>query len=164
MLCGCVVGTLTPSHRAWADGVVLPLPAADQKEITAQLGPGVVGQALPSKPIEDASQYFPLQERALAYRITAGKNAGTHQTLHVAKGQRPNGRPAWRFGLTPSLDGFIQQTAEGDLIMPAVSDSDEGVVIVTTPPSARSSRLCPGDCLPARRPGLSVLRGWHRRA
>lgn len=135
LLCGCLVGAMTPGHRAWADGAVLPLPAADEKEITAQLGPGVVGEALPSKPIDDASLYFPLQERAVAYQITAGKNAGTNQTLHVQKGKRPNGNPAWRFGLTPSLDGFIQQTAEGDLIMPAVSDSDEGVIVVTTPPN-----------------------------
>ena len=133
LLCYSVAGPVLLGHRAWAAGAVLPLPAQDQQEITAQLGPGVVGTALPSKPIEDALLYFPLQERALTYQFTAGKNAGSTHTLHVAKGKRPNGLPAWRFGLTPSIDGFIRLTSEGDLIMPAVSDSEEGVVIVTTP-------------------------------
>lgn len=135
MLCGCIVGTVLPGRGAAADGVVLPLSAADQKEISAQLGPDVVGQALPSKPIDDPLLYFPLQERTLGYLITAGKDAGTNQTLHIEQGKRPNGRPAWRFGLTPSIEGFIRQTPEGDLIMPAVSDSEEGVIVVTTPPN-----------------------------
>ena len=38
-----------------ADSVVLPLPAEDQREITAQLGSGIVGKALPSAPITDPS-------------------------------------------------------------------------------------------------------------
>jgi hypothetical protein len=135
MLCGCIAGTALPGRGAAADGVVLPLPAADQQEINAQLGPGVVGPALPSKPIDDPLLYFPLQERTLGYQITAGAHAGTNQTMRVEKGKRPNGRPAWRFGLTPSIEGFIQQTPGGDLIMPAVSDSEEGVLVVTTPPN-----------------------------
>lgn len=32
----------------------LPLPEKDRAEITALLGPGVVGKALPSEPISDA--------------------------------------------------------------------------------------------------------------
>jgi hypothetical protein len=120
---------------AWAEGPVLPLPAADEKELTALLGPGVVGKALPSEPIDDVTRYFPLQERAPSYRVTAGKTAGETHTLNVAKGKRPNGRPAWRLELAQSLAAFIRQTDEGDLIMPAVADSGEGVLIVTTPPN-----------------------------
>jgi hypothetical protein len=124
--------TLAAAGAARADEV-LPLPAEDQKEITALLGPGVVGNALPSKPIDDPSVYFPLQERELSYQITSGKHAGKNQALRVAKGRRPVGTPAWRFELSHALAAFINQTPGGDLIMPAVSDSDEGVVIVTTP-------------------------------
>jgi hypothetical protein len=134
LLCACLAVAASRVPRAWADdGVVLPLPAEDEKEIVKHLGTGVVGKALPSKTIDDPSEYFPLQERDLAYRITAGKEAGTTQTLHIQKGKRPNGNPAWRFGLTPSLDGYIQQTGDGNLMMPAVSDTDEGVIIITTP-------------------------------
>ena len=117
----------------WADGNVLPLPAADHQEITNVLGAGVVGQAMPSQPITDASVYFPLQERTSVFQVTSGPNRGNNQTLRVAKGQRPNGNPAWRFELSPSLFGFVNQSGQGDILMPAVSDTSEGVVVVTTP-------------------------------
>ena len=120
-----------PSARA--DGPVLPLPAADQQVITAQLGAGVVGQALPSAPITDPTIYFPLAERTSSYLVTSGPNAGNTQTLKVAKRQRPGGQMAWRAALSPSQAGFIRQTPEGDLMMPAVSDSDHDVIVVTTP-------------------------------
>jgi hypothetical protein len=124
---------LIVSGSARADGVVLPLPPEDQQMIAAQLGPGVVGKALPSSPIEAASSYFPLQEKASIYQVTAGPNAGNRQTLGLAKVRRPNGKLAWRFQLSPSLTGFIRQTPEGDLIMPTVGDTSEGVVVITTP-------------------------------
>jgi hypothetical protein len=130
---GIAAATFT---QAMADGgPVLPLPPEDQQELTARLGAGVVGQALPSSPIADITQYFPLQERTPAYLVTAGKNTGSLQTLKVAKRNRPGGPSAWRFGMSPTLAGFIAQTAAGDLVMPAVADSEEGVVVITTPPN-----------------------------
>jgi hypothetical protein len=112
---------------------VLPLPPDDQQKINAQLGPGVVVKALPSKPVQETSLYFPLQDKALTYRVTTGPNAGNTQTLGLAKIRRPGGKLAWRFQFSPSLAGFIHQTSKGDLIMPAVTDTGEGVVVVTTP-------------------------------
>jgi hypothetical protein len=133
MLC-CLTVVAVPRGALLAqDGVVLPLPSEDQQEITARLGPGVVGQALPSNPIADPSIYFPLQERTGSYQVTAGSNAGNTQTLKVAKRKRPDGTPAWRFGISPTLAGFIRQNLAGDLMMPAVTDSDQGVVVITTP-------------------------------
>jgi len=116
-----------------ADGAVLPLPAADQQEIASILGPNVVGQALPSKTITDAAAYFPLVEKTSVFQVTSGEKAGTQQTLRVAKGKRPGGNAAWRFELSPTLAGFLREVSGGDLMMPAVSDSGEGVIVVTTP-------------------------------
>jgi hypothetical protein len=124
---------LLGADSARAQGVVLSLPPEDQQTINAQLGPGVVGKALPSTPIEGASVYFPLREKTSIYQVTAGPNAGNMQTLGVAKVRRLNGKSAWRFQLSPSLTGFIRQTPEGDLIMPTVGDTGEGVVVITTP-------------------------------
>ncbi len=124
---------LLTTRSARAQRVVLPLPPEDQQMITAQLGPGVVGNALPSSPIQDAPIYFPLQERTPTYQVTAGRNAGNTQTLGLIKTHRPNGRVAWRFQMSPSLAGFIRQTPEGDLVMPTVNDPGEGVVVITTP-------------------------------
>jgi hypothetical protein len=132
-----MIGTLgillLGSQPARADDIVLQLPPEDQQAISAKLGPSVVGNALPSKPIQDPSVYFPLQDKALIYQVTSGSNAGNMQTLSLAKARRPSGKPAWRFQLAPSLQGFIRETPEGDLVMPAVSDLKEGVVVVTTP-------------------------------
>jgi hypothetical protein len=119
---------------ASAAGPVLPLPAEDAKMISTLLGPNVVGQALPSEPIADSSVYFPLVEKTSTYHVTSGDNAGKQQTLRVSKGQRPGGNAAWRFELSPTLAGFLNDAQSG-LLMPAVSDTSEGVVVVTTPPN-----------------------------
>jgi hypothetical protein len=125
---------------------VLPLPAEDADEITKNLGDGVVGRALPAPVITDATAYFPLVERTLVYRVTVGTNLGQSQTLQVARGQRPGGSPAWRFQMSPTLSAFLDQTDDGDLLMPAISDFDEGVVVVTTPPNAFVLKgMQPGD-------------------
>src|SRR5258708_8638197 len=86
---------LLVSGSARAQGLVLPLPPQDQQNITAQLGPGVVGTALPSSPIGDPSVFFPLQEKSQKYQVMAGPNAGTVQTLGLWKTRRPGGRMAW---------------------------------------------------------------------
>jgi hypothetical protein len=127
---GLLLFTLGSAH---SQGVVLQLPAQDQQNITAQLGPGVVGNALPSSPIGDPSVYFPLQEKSQQFQVVAGPHAGTVQTLGLWKARRPGGRMAWRFQLTPSLNGFMRETPEGDIIMAALTDAGEGVVVVTTP-------------------------------
>jgi hypothetical protein len=123
---------LLASESAGAQSVVLPLPPEDQRMIAAQLGP-VVGKALPGTAIEDVSTYFPLQEKASLYEVTAGCDTGKTQTLGLTKVRRPNGESAWRFQFSPSLAGFLRQTPEGDLVMPAVGDTGDGVVVVTTP-------------------------------
>jgi hypothetical protein len=128
-----LVALLWSAEFSQADDVVLQLPAQDQQKIDALLGPGVVGRALPSKPIQDASTYFPLHDRVLTYKVTSGKNAGKTQALNVAEVERPGGKHAWRVQLSPSLAGFIRLTPAGDLTMPAVSDSGEGLVVFTTP-------------------------------
>ncbi len=122
---------LRPAHAA--DGTVLALPPEDQQTLSAQLGSTVVGQALPSLPISDPSVYFPLEERTANFLVTAGKHAGQTQTLAVAKRNRPAGAPAWRAALSPSLAGFVQSTVAGDFVMPAVTDSDHDVVVISKP-------------------------------
>jgi hypothetical protein len=118
---------------AHAQGIVLPLPPEDQQNIITQLGAGVVGKALPSQPIADPSVYFPLQDRKQQYQVVAGPNAGNIQTLGLVRTRRPGGKMAWRFGLSPTLNGFMRETADGDIIMAAITDTGEGVVVVTTP-------------------------------
>lgn len=124
---------LASAGAAFAENPVLPMPAADQQRLDALLGPGVVGKPLPSAPIEEPRRYFPLQEKSSKYTVTSGKNAGKTQVLGVAKGKRPGGNDAWRFQLSESLAAYVRNTVEGDLIMPAVTDTGEGVVVITKP-------------------------------
>jgi len=121
------------ASSAFAQGVVLQLPAKDAQRINSMLGSGVVGNPVPSKPITNGIAYFPLQNKTLTYQVTSGRNAGNTQTLSVSRRSRPDGQPAWRFQFSPTLAGFLNQTVDGALIMPAVSDSGEGVVVVSTP-------------------------------
>jgi hypothetical protein len=134
----CVVGAGALAIVLWAveaggQGAVRPLPPTDQQEIAGHLGAGVVGAALPSEALLDASPYFPLQERAFTFQVTSGANAGKVQHLTLHKTRRPSGAEAWRLMLSPSLHAFVNPTGSGDFLMPAVSDIDEGVVVVTTP-------------------------------
>ena len=126
--------SVVATQSASAQGQVLPLPAADQQRLDALLGAGVVGKALPSAPIDEPMRYFPLREKSPSYTVTSGKNAGKTQVLKIAKGQRPGGNDAWRFGLSSTLSAFLHN-ANGDLMMPAVTDTYEGVVVITTPPN-----------------------------
>ncbi len=88
---------------------VLPLPSEGAAEITRFLGPGVVGQALPSQPIADASLYFPLAETAAVFHVTSGSNAGKQQTLRTTKGQRPGTTP----GASSSLRRWPASSTRG---------------------------------------------------
>jgi len=118
--------------QARAQGTVLPLPPADQQQLAANLGAGVVGAALPSETIGNAAAYFPLNEKTFVFQVTSGSNSGKTQNLVLKKARRPGGTESWRFNFAPSLAAFISPKG-GDLIMPAISDVDEGVIVVTTP-------------------------------
>ncbi len=120
---------------AQAQDIILPLPPPDRQRIDAQLGPGVVGDPLPSQPIADASVYFPLSEKPLVYKVISGAHPGRIDNLGLSRIERPSGKPAWRFQFTPTLTGFIHQTDAGELTMPSVSDSNEGVIVISTPPN-----------------------------
>ena len=119
---------------ARAQGTVLPLPPEDQQKLAANLGAGVVGAALPSEPIADASAYFPLNEKTFVFHVTSGSNTGNTQNLVLKKARRPGGSESWRFNFAPSLAAYINPKS-GDLIMSAISDVEEGVIVVTTPPN-----------------------------
>lgn len=130
---GAALAIILSAASARAQGPVLPLPAADRQELANYLGPGVVGAALPSEAILDVSSYFPLQEKTFTFQITSGSKAGDTQSLGLKQARRPGGALAWRWKFAPSLAAFVTPTASGDLVVVAVSDSDDGVVVVTTP-------------------------------
>ncbi len=71
---------------------------------------------------------------------------GRHRRCTSRGARARTARPAWRFQLSPTLAAFIRQTPNGDLTIPAVTDSDRGVVVVTTPPNPFVLKsMKPGD-------------------
>src|SRR5690242_8502441 len=131
--------------RARAADLLLPLPPDDQKMITRQLGDDVVGDAVPSEPI-DPSVLFPFHHEPVMYKFTSGRNTGKTQSLALTKLPRPGGKFVWRVELAPSLVGFLRQTPQGDLVMPAVADTSEDALVITTPANPFLSKgMKPGE-------------------
>jgi hypothetical protein len=130
-----VLTTIALTTSVLAADPVLPLSPDERATVDRILGPGVVGEALPSAPIGDPTTYFPLEERTLSYRVTSGKHAGATYPLKIGRHARPAGAQAWRFQLSPTLAAYLHRAEEGSLVMSAVSDSDHGIVVVTTPPN-----------------------------
>jgi hypothetical protein len=126
---------LASALPAAAQDPVLPLSPDERATVDAMLGPGVVGEALPSAPIGDPTTLFPLKDRSMQFRVTSGKNEGRMFILKVGQHARPTGAKAWRFELSPSLVAYLHRGADGALVMPAISDSDHGIIVVTTPPN-----------------------------
>jgi hypothetical protein len=130
---GLIAASALAGHAA--DDVVLSLPAGDASVLEAKLGAGVVGEALPSAPIASATTYFPLQDGKRSYVVTDGARKGQSVVLGVSSGARPNGTPAWRLDVTPTMQAFLHQAPGGDLLLTALVDSSEGLVVSTSPPS-----------------------------
>lgn len=127
--------TIVLTTTVLAAGPVLPLSADERATIDAVLGANVVGEALPSEPLGDPTTLFPLEERTLTYRVTSGKHAGATYPLEIGRHARPTGAQAWRFELSPTQSAYLHRGDAGNLVMPAIADSDHGIVIVTTPPN-----------------------------
>jgi hypothetical protein len=134
------------ARNVQAEGIVLPLPRDDQQIIIKQLGHGIVGDAVPSKPIDDPYALFPFHHKSVTYQFTSGRNTGKRQTLALARIPRPGGKFVWRLQFAPSLVGFLRQTPEGDIVMPAVADTGEDALVVTTPANPFLSKgMKPGE-------------------
>jgi hypothetical protein len=121
------------SPAAAAD-VPRPLPIDDQKTIAKQLGPEVVGAPVSSKPI-DPAELFRFHNNRVTYLFTSGKSEGKRQTEELSKIPRPGGKFVWRLQLAPSLVAFLRQMPDGDVVMPAVADTSQDALVVTTPPN-----------------------------
>ena len=114
---------------ARADDVVC-LPPQDQQQIAVKLG-RASSPAVPSKP-STRLRLLPAEDQGRAYPVTRAQIA-KRRNRSCREDQTPGRKSGWRFQLSPSMAGFIHQTPERDLVMPAVTDTSEGVVVVATP-------------------------------
>ena len=143
---GAIGLSLVQPTLVWAEDPVLPLPAADRKILTEQLGTDVVGEPLSSKPIDDPNSLFSFAHTPVTYRFTSGRNKGKTQTLVPIKVERPGGKFVWRLQLAPSLIGFLRQMPDGDIVMPAVEDTGAEALVVSAPANLFISKgMKPGE-------------------
>ena len=147
MMFAATIGlALTLSTLVWAGDPVLPLAPADQKILVEQLGADVVGEPVPSRPIDDPDTLFSFAHLPVTYRFTSGRNKGKSQTLIPTKVERPGGKFVWRVQLAPSLIGFLRQMPNGDIVMPAVEDTGAEALVVSTPANLFISKgMKPGE-------------------
>ncbi len=85
--------------RAYAEdsvsGNIIELQKED-KEALAILGKGVVGKALPAKPITDTARLMPLNEGTWTYAVLAGDHKGTNQEDIIARPKHEESGASWR--------------------------------------------------------------------
>src|ERR1700757_2522021 len=146
MMFAAIGWALVLSTLAWAGDTILPLPPADQKILVEQLGADVVGEPLPSRPIDAPNIFFSFAHKPVTYRFTSGRNKGKIQTFLPTKVERPGGKFVWRVQLAPSLIGFLRQMPNGDIVMPAVEDTGAEALVVSTPDNLFiSAGMKPGE-------------------
>jgi len=134
------------SASASAADPVLPLPEQDKRMLAEQLGPDVVGEPPPSRPIDNPDLLFTFAHKRSTYLFTSGKNKGKTQTLMPIRVDRPGGKFVWKVQLAPSLIGFRRQLPNGDIVMPAVEDSGAEALVVSTPANSFISKgMKPGE-------------------
>jgi len=99
IVAGTIGLTLTLPTLVWAGDPVLSLPTADRKILVEHAD--VVGEPLPSRPIDDPDSLFSFAHIPVTYRFTSGRNKGKSQTLVPTKVERPGGKFVWRVQLAP---------------------------------------------------------------
>jgi hypothetical protein len=121
---------------AASSGAVIPLPAADKKQIEKLLGAGVVGDPQPSAPLGTPESYMPPKGSSMTYGLVEkGKKVPEHHKLGDIKD--PALAPGWQYTVEKEGSGFFQKEADGNLYMVEEQDLK----------NKQQTRYTPGDPL-----------------
>jgi len=90
-----MVGAPSKANGDPVSGKIIELQAED-KAALAILGKGVVGKALPAKPIADTARLMPLNAGKWTYRVLAGDHKGTRQEDIIARPKHEKSGNSWR--------------------------------------------------------------------
>jgi hypothetical protein len=120
---------------AQSEGKVIPLTRADQEYIEKYLGRGVVGKAVPARPVDDVVEFLGLGENNLVTgRIVYGEDKGKTVRVDLQKIARKDARPAWKRTVGTKTVEYGELTKDGSIVMYAIADNDEGVITRYSPP------------------------------
>jgi len=133
---------------AQSTGAVISLSDADRGQLDALLGKGVVGEALPSAPLEDPGSYLPRHGRTLTYQVVTQGERPTIEIHEITEATDPALKPGWRYSVSDVGEMDIQKDPAGRAFTTAEKDLDKKVL----------SRFNPGDplVLTGLRPGQSI--------
>lgn len=113
-------------------GKIIELQAED-REALAILGKGVVGKALPAKPITDTAKLMPLNEGKWTYRVLAGDHKGTNQEDIIARPKHEESGKSWRRVVGKKCIEYYRVRNGGKIEMASEADLVEDVITTYTP-------------------------------
>lgn len=136
MLGLAMLGMMAQWSSADTGGAVIPLPAADKKQIEKLLGSGVVGDPQPSAPLGTPESYMPPKGSQLTYQVVE-KGKKVEERHKVGDITDASLAPGWEYSIEKEGAGFFQTAPDGNLYM--VEEND--VV------NKMQTRYTPGDPL-----------------
>jgi hypothetical protein len=151
-LLACIVSllmlTVCAGASAQSTGPVIPLSDADRGQLDALLGKGVVGEALPSAPLESAASYLPRHGRTLTYQVVTQGGKPETENHEITEATDPAFKPGWDYKIGDTGEIHVQADPAGRAFTVAEKDLDKKVL----------SRFSPGDplVLTGLQPGQSA--------
>ena len=127
-----IVGAFSKAYGDPVSGKIIELQAED-KEALAILGKGVVGKAVPAKPITDTAKLMPLNEGKWTYRVLAGDHKGTNQEDIIARPKYDEYGKSWRRVVGKKRIEYYRVGNSGKIDMASEVDLVEDVLTRYTP-------------------------------
>ena len=127
-----MVGAPSKANDDPVSGKIIELQAED-KAALAILGKGVVGKALPAKPIADTARLMPLNAGKWTYRVLAGDHKGTNQEDIIERPKHDESGRSWRRVVGKKYIDYYQVRDGGKIDMASEVDLVEDVLTRYTP-------------------------------
>ena len=127
-----IVGAPWKAYGDSVSGKIIKLQAED-REALAILGKGVVGKALPAKPITDTARLMPLNEGKWTYRVLVGDHKGTNQEDIIARPKHDESGKSWRRVVGKKCIDYYRVRDGGKIDMASEVDLVEDVITSYTP-------------------------------
>ena len=120
-------GSQSKAYAEPVSGKIIELETED-REALAILGKGVMGKALPAKPIADTARLMPLKEGKWTYRVLAGDHKGSNQEDLIARPKHKGSGRSWRRVVGRKFIEYYRVRNEGKIGIASVVDLVEDVI------------------------------------
>ncbi len=125
----------TTRYAAGQQGVTIPLPDADRQALETYLGTGVVGKAVPAKPITDPLKWVPLENATWRYQMTSGDLKGQIVDHKFSRLERDESGANWKVEIGNTDILFLRKTKSDDVEFMSHPELDTGLNPANDPPA-----------------------------